>query len=146
MLKLSMAAHTFTTYLEATVFAKQIAIENNRTVKVVRSGDVYVVCVDASMTSTSTDVSTQRKPNSTPLTRKTNSVPDGKNAASSPVSVTSRKNVKKKQQRVGLSAAAAKHSAADKNKKNIDPRSIFITKDIEPRVISGGLPSIGKRK
>lgn len=128
------------------MFAKQIAIENNRTVKVVRSGDVYVVCVDPSMTSKSTDESMQRKPKATRPTRQTNSAPSGKNAASSPVSVASRKTVKKKQQKVGLSAAAAKRSAANTNKKNIDPRSMFITEDVEPREISGGLPSLGKRK
>lgn len=141
-----MAEHTFTTYSEATVFAKQTAIENNRTVKVVRSGDVYIVCVDVSMTSVSKDESTQQKAKSTLSTHQTNSAPSGKNATSPPAQVAARKTVKKKQKIVGLSAAAAKRSAANKNKKNIDPRSMFITKDIEPKEISGGLPSLGKRK
>jgi len=141
-----MAEHTFTTYSEASVFAKQSAIENKRTVKVVRSGDVYIVCVDVSMATASIDESTQQKEKSTRPTRQTNSAPGGKNAISSLAPVAARKTVKKKQKSVGLSAAAAKRSAANKNKKNIDPRSMFITKDIEPREISGGLPSLGKRK
>lgn len=141
-----MAEHTFTTYSEASVFAKQTAIENKRTVKVVRSGDVYIVCVDVSMVTASIDESTQQKEKSTRPTRQTNSAPSGKNAISSLAPVAARKTVKKKQKSVGLSAAAAKRSAANKDKKNIDPRSMFITKDIEPREISGGLPSLGKRK
>jgi len=141
-----MAEHTFTTYSEASVFAKQRAIENKRTIKVVRSGDVYIVCVDVSMATASIDESTQQKEKSTRPTRQTNSAPGGKNAISSLAPVAARKTVKKKQKSVGLSAAAAKRSAANKNKENIDPRSMFITKDIEPREISGGLPSLGKRK
>ena len=141
-----MAERTFTTYSEATVFAKQTAMENNRTVKVVRSGDMYIVYVDVSMPPISKDESTQQKAKSTRSTHQTNSAPSSKNVTSPPAQVAARKTVKKKQKIVGLSAAAAKRSAANKNKKNIDPRSIFITKDIEPREISGGLPSLGKRK
>lgn len=128
------------------MFAKQTAIENKRTVKVVRSGDVYIVCVDVSMAIASIDESTQQKEKSTRPTRQTNSALGGKNAISSLTPVAAEKKVKKKQKSVGLSAAAAKRSAANKNKKNIDPRSMFITKDIKPREISGGLPSLGKRK
>lgn len=141
-----MTDHTFTTYSKATAFAKQTTINNNKTVKVVRSGDVYIVCVDVSMTSESKDESTQQKDKSQRSTHQTNSGPSSKNGTSSLTPVAARKTVRKKQKIVGLSAAAAKRSAASKNKKNLDSRSMFITKDIEPREISGGLPSLGKRK
>lgn len=57
-----------------------------------------------------------------------------------------KKSKGKKKNIVGLSAAAAKRTSPEKGKRIFDPRSIFITEDIEPKEISGGLPSLGRRK
>ena len=56
------------------------------------------------------------------------------------------KKKKAKKRTVGLSAAQAKKSAEKNRKPNHDPRSIFITDDVRIKVVSGGLPSLGRRR
>ena len=56
------------------------------------------------------------------------------------------KKKKAKKRTVGLSAAQAKKSAEKNREPNYDPRSIFITDNVRIKVVSGGLPSLGRRK
>ena len=56
------------------------------------------------------------------------------------------KKKKAKKRTVGLSAAQAKKSAEKNREPNHDPRSIFITDDVRIKVVSGGLPSLGRRR
>ena len=56
------------------------------------------------------------------------------------------KKKKAKKRTVGLSAAQAKKSAEKNHEPNHDPRSIFITDDVRIKVVSGGLPSLGRRR
>jgi hypothetical protein len=56
------------------------------------------------------------------------------------------KKKKAKKKTVGLSAAQAKKSAEKNRKPNHDPRSIFITDDVRIKVVSGGLPSLGRHR
>ncbi len=56
------------------------------------------------------------------------------------------KKKKAKKRSVGMSAAQAKKSAEKNHEPNHDPRSIFITDDVRIKVVSGGLPSLGRRR
>lgn len=141
-----MKGYSFTTYAEASKFARQIAHEKNKPVKVTRCGDEFIVYIDASLTSASIEQSEPRKNRSTQSSTQTTSASGGKNADSALTPNAPQKAKGKKKNVVGLSAAVAKRTSSKKGKRIFDPRSIFITEDIEPKEISGGLPSLGKRK
>lgn len=141
-----MKEYIFFTYPEASKFARQIAREKNKSAKVAPYGDKFIVYTDASVTSASMEQSEPRKNRSTQPSTQTTSVSGAKNAHFELPLISPKKAKGKKKNTVGLSAAAAKRSSSKKGKIILDARSIFITADIEPKEISGGLPSLGKRK
>jgi hypothetical protein len=47
---------------------------------------------------------------------------------------------------VGMSAAAAKQPRKNRKPPLGDPRSLYLTNEIVPRIVSGGAPGSGKRK
>jgi hypothetical protein len=147
-----MADTFFETYEQAASYAKQCAQKSGQPIKLERRNEEWVVY--APPFSQQPDSDSKPLPNPPPWfndsfgqesSTQTTSVSGGKYvhyelSAIAPQKAKGKKNI------LGLSAAAAKRTSSKKGKRIFDPRSIFITEDIEPKEISGGLPSLGKRK
>lgn len=130
-----MTVHSFTSFEEAALFARCRAIESGQVVRISRRGSELVVEVtprtgqseQAQLSSARSDLKPPTCPN------------QGTNLSGS------RKEKKPKKKSTGMSAAEAKRPPK-RGKVDGDPRSIFMTEHITLREVSGGLPSLGKRK
>jgi hypothetical protein len=143
-----MTVCSFASFADASTFAKRMAKEHKADVRLVRCANGFIV-EGTFPTDAQAHVETERFP----LSDKT--YPDdsalSSDAGASDQGVKSRatrspsrrpRNKPKK----GLSAAAAKRMSSQKQETNYNPRSIFITDSVKIKVLSGGLPSLGKRK
>jgi hypothetical protein len=143
-----MTACSFAFFADASAFAKRMAKEHKADVRLVRCKNGFIV--EGTFPANALP---HAEPERFPLIDKTNPADSAlsSDAGASDQGVKSRvtrspsrrpRNKPKK----GLSAAAAKRMSSQKQETNYNPRSIFITDAVKVKVISGGLPSLGKRK
>lgn len=143
-----MTACSFASFADASAFAKRMAKEHKADVRLVRRENGFIV--EGTFPA---DAQAHVEPERFPLSDKTYPADSAlsSDAGASDQGVKSRttrspsrrpRNRPKK----GLSAAAAKRMSSQKQETNYNPRSIFITDAVKIKVISGGLPSLGKRK
>lgn len=143
-----MTERSFNSFKDASAFAKRMVKEHKANVRLVRCANGFIV-EGTFPTDAQAHVETERFP----LSDKT--YPD--DSALSSDAVASDQGVKSRatqsparrprnKPKKGLSAAAAKRMSSQKQGTNYNPRSIFITDSVKIKVISGGLPSLGKRK
>ncbi len=139
-----MTTYLFSSFEEARSFAQMFSIEQNATVRLIRQADDYIVeTIEPPVPS-----STRRQPileSDSAIQPKLKRSPAlmyaGLGRFLDPGKPLQKRFVKDPKP---LSVHAAKRGSG--KKKLFDERSLYITNQIEPREVSGGLPSLGKRK
>jgi hypothetical protein len=143
-----MTVCSFASFADASAFAKRMTKEHKADVRLIRRANGFIV--EGTFPA---DALAHVEPKRLPLSDKTypadSAISSDAGASDQGVkSRATRSTLRRPHNRPkkGLSAAAAKRLSSQKQETNYNPHSIFITDAVKIKVISGGLPSLGKRK